>query len=188
VCAGTGDGGSGRQTFVEVGSALLEIRDRRLFREQGFTTFTDYCGQRWDFTPQRAVQRIQAAEVVETVRSLTAVAPTVASHTEALAPLRRDPEAMAGAWREAVASAGESADGAARVTTALVEEAVERRRVRAQAEAHAERAAAQAGAVAGHFTSLGDALPFDRFARADALTYLRSLPDGCVHLCVTSPP
>jgi hypothetical protein len=113
----------GRQTFVEVGLALLEIRARRLFRELGFTTFTDYCRQRWDFTPQRAVQLIQAAEVVETVRNLTAVAPAVASHAEALAPLRHEPEAMADAWREAVASAGEPGGGPARVTTALVESA-----------------------------------------------------------------
>jgi DNA modification methylase len=182
----------GRQAFVEVGLALLEIRARRLFRELGFTTFTDYCRQRWDFTPQRAVQLIQAAGVVETVRSLTAVAPAVASHAEALAPLRHEPEAMADAWREAVASAGGPGSGGpggpVRVTTALVEEAVERRRARGQADAHAERASAQAGAVAGHVASLGDGLPFDRIARADALTYLRSLPDGCAHLCVTSPP
>jgi hypothetical protein len=178
----------GRQTFVEVGLALLEIRARRLFRELGFATFTDYCRQRWDFTPQRAVQLIQAAEVVEAVSTLTGDAPTVARHAEALAPLRHDLEAMAGARREAVASAGEQGSGPARVTTALVEEAVERRRTRGQAEAHAERAAAQVGAVAGHVTSLGDGLPFDRIERAGALTYFRSLPDGCAHLCVTSPP
>ena len=46
----------GRQTFVDVGLALLEIRHRRLFREQGFATFTDYCRQRWQFTPVRAVR------------------------------------------------------------------------------------------------------------------------------------
>ena len=42
---------TGTQTFVEVGNALLEIRKRRLYREQGYKTFEDYCwdgGTEWD--------------------------------------------------------------------------------------------------------------------------------------------
>ena len=36
----------GLKTFVDVGNALLAIRDKRLYR-QGFGTFEDYCKDRW---------------------------------------------------------------------------------------------------------------------------------------------
>src|SRR6476660_8234750 len=36
----------GIQTFVEVGNALLEIRESRLYRGQ-YSTFEEYCRTRW---------------------------------------------------------------------------------------------------------------------------------------------
>ncbi len=53
----------GLQTFVDVGTALLEIRDTRLYR-QAFGTFEEYCRDRWGFTRMRASQMIAAAQVV----------------------------------------------------------------------------------------------------------------------------
>jgi hypothetical protein len=35
---------SGLRTFVEVGEALMEIRDQRLYQD---ATFEDYCRERW---------------------------------------------------------------------------------------------------------------------------------------------
>lgn len=58
----------GLQTFVEVGNALLEIRDSRLYREQ-YPTFEEYCRERWNFTRMRASQLIAAAEVVSNVNN-----------------------------------------------------------------------------------------------------------------------
>ena len=43
----------GLATFVEVGEALSEIRDARLYRES-HTTFEAYCRERWGFTDRRA--------------------------------------------------------------------------------------------------------------------------------------
>jgi site-specific DNA-methyltransferase (adenine-specific) len=53
----------GRQTFVEVGRALTDIRDRRGYRLSGFTSFEEYLQQRWGWTRQRGYQLIQAAEI-----------------------------------------------------------------------------------------------------------------------------
>src|SRR5262245_29388958 len=53
----------GLQTFVEVGAALFEIREQRLYREQGFTTFEEYCRKRWQWSKTHANRQIQAAEV-----------------------------------------------------------------------------------------------------------------------------
>ena len=58
------------QSFVDVGTALLRIRDERLYREKG-ATFEAYCRSEWGFSHQRASQLIEAAAVV---RSLPAPA------------------------------------------------------------------------------------------------------------------
>lgn len=53
---------AGFDTFVAVGTALMAIRDARLYREE-FATFEDYCQQRWDMSRPRAYQLIEAANV-----------------------------------------------------------------------------------------------------------------------------
>ncbi len=53
----------GLTTFVEVGSALMEIRDRKLYLGQ-YKTFDAYCRGRWGFQRTRAYQLMSAAEVV----------------------------------------------------------------------------------------------------------------------------
>lgn len=58
----------GKQTFVEVGLALAEIRERKLYRRD-YDTFEAYCQERWGWTRVRAHQLIQAAQVVEALPS-----------------------------------------------------------------------------------------------------------------------
>lgn len=84
----------GLATFIEVGQALLEIRDSRLYRES-HGTFEDYCRERWGFSRQRGHQLIEAAEVSTVV--------DVANEAQAreLAPLKDNPDQMAEAWSEA---------------------------------------------------------------------------------------
>lgn len=53
---------AGRKTFAEVGVALAEIRDFRLYRSD-YTTFEDYCRKKWGWQRQRAYELIAAAEV-----------------------------------------------------------------------------------------------------------------------------
>jgi hypothetical protein len=56
---------SGLKTFVEVGAALLEIRDRRLYQKQGFDTFENYCRERWGWGRNYVNKQIAAAGVVQ---------------------------------------------------------------------------------------------------------------------------
>jgi hypothetical protein len=35
---------------IDVGLALLEIRDQRLYREAGYRTFEEYCKERWGWS------------------------------------------------------------------------------------------------------------------------------------------
>jgi hypothetical protein len=60
----------GLNTFREVGQALIEIRDSKLYRS-AHATFADYCEKRWGFSDSRARQLISAAKVAETVTNVT---------------------------------------------------------------------------------------------------------------------
>lgn len=79
----------GLATFVEVGQALAEIRDRRTYRET-HGDFDSYCRERWGFSRRRADQQIEAAR---TVASLGTTVPTPPPANEAQArELARVPE------------------------------------------------------------------------------------------------
>src|SRR6478672_11296588 len=54
---------NGMRSFVEVGTALLAIRDKRLWRGVS-ETFEGFCQVRWGFSRRRADQLIDAASIV----------------------------------------------------------------------------------------------------------------------------
>lgn len=57
----------GLKTFVDVGNALLAIRDKRLYRKSPPITFEEYCQERWSLERRRAYQLIDAAVVVNNI-------------------------------------------------------------------------------------------------------------------------
>lgn len=92
----------GQQTFIEVGLALAEIRDSRLYRE-AFATFEDYCRGRWGWGASHARNLIGSAEAIAEMASATIVAlPSVANEGQAreLAKIK-DPEIRAAVWEQA---------------------------------------------------------------------------------------
>lgn len=88
----------GLQTFYEVGDALQEVRDRRLYRDAGYGTFEDYCSDRWGISRSRAYRLMDAAEVV----GLLPIGDIPANEAQAreLVPLKDDEEAVLEVWRE----------------------------------------------------------------------------------------
>ena len=54
----------GWNTFIEVGRALSEIRDQKLYREQ-FKTFESYCKHHFGYSRSHAYRLIGAADVIE---------------------------------------------------------------------------------------------------------------------------
>ncbi len=54
----------GLASFVEVGEALMEIRDSRLYRDT-HGTFEDYCRARWHISRDYAYKQIRAAKVAQ---------------------------------------------------------------------------------------------------------------------------
>ncbi|MDP9438820.1 MAG: hypothetical protein M3P49_08760 [Actinomycetota bacterium] len=88
----------GLQTFVEVGNAIREIRDSRLYK-QSHETFEDYCRERWGWSDSRARQLIGAAGAVETVTTVTVPGPANERMARELAPLaKEDPETARRVW------------------------------------------------------------------------------------------
>ena len=79
----------GLQTFVDVGTALLTIRDKRLYREQ-YDTFEDYCQKQWRLARRRAYQLMDAAQVVQNVKNFSHL-PERESHAAPLATLTSTP-------------------------------------------------------------------------------------------------
>jgi hypothetical protein len=90
----------GLQTFIEVGRALIEIRDERLYRA-AFPTFEAYCKGRWGFSARRGRQLMQAAEIG------TVVPVTNEAQARELAPIRKDEAKVVEAFQEAKALAKE---------------------------------------------------------------------------------
>lgn len=107
----------GLTTFVEVGRALLAIRDGRKYRAAGFDTFEAYCRQRWELSRRRAYQLVDAAEIAQAVCTVVHTPlPSSERQVRPLAPLKDDPAAVAEAWATAVEESDGQVPTAAKVT------------------------------------------------------------------------
>jgi hypothetical protein len=93
----------GLGTFVDVGRALLEIQQHRLYRAAGYRTFADYVARRWDLSAAHAYRQIEASKVVD-ILSPIGEKPLPANEAQAreLAPLVDDPDAVRAVWAETV--------------------------------------------------------------------------------------
>ena len=107
----------GQRTFVEVGEALAEIREQRLYRET-HETFDAYCHDRWGMSRVHAHRTIEAAETVAALP--IGNAPRSESVARELAPLKASPDRLKDAWGEVVEEYG------ARPTAAQVRQVVAR--------------------------------------------------------------
>ncbi len=88
----------GQKTFVEVGTALCEIRDRRLYRKD-FISFEGYCQTRWGWSRQRSSQLIGASQLMEKLPPTLAA--SVENERDARALLPLEPKEQKQAIREA---------------------------------------------------------------------------------------
>jgi hypothetical protein len=105
----------GQQTFVEVGHALMEIRDRGLYRDVlGYETFEQYCKERWEFNRAHAYRLIDSAKVIENVSPIGDIKPTTESQARPLTKL--EPQQQQVAWEKAVQTAPDGKVTAAHVS------------------------------------------------------------------------
>jgi hypothetical protein len=105
--------------FYEVGRALMEIRDKGLYRDVlGYDTFEAYCKGRWDLSRPRAYQLIDAANIERNLSTIVDK-PQTESQTRPLAKLQ--PEQQRTAWQKAVETAPEGKVTAAHVSKVVKE-------------------------------------------------------------------
>jgi hypothetical protein len=87
--------------YYEAGVALLAIRDEKLYLKD-YENFEDYCRDRWGLERRRAYQIMEAAQVVEDVKSFSHLP---ANDFQARELGKAPPEKRAEAWQRAVDTA-----------------------------------------------------------------------------------
>lgn len=85
-------------TFIEVGSALMRIRDGRLYKES-HDTFEAYCKERWGMSPRHANRLVESADVV---MSLGPIGPKPTSEAVARPLASLPPEKREEVWNKAL--------------------------------------------------------------------------------------
>jgi hypothetical protein len=99
---------NGFSKFLEVGNALLEIQARKLYLDDDYATFEQYCAKRWSISRSQAYRMIQAAEVVgHLAEGQNLPLPIHEAQTRVLAKLK-EPEAIRAVWEEVVDEYGET--------------------------------------------------------------------------------
>jgi hypothetical protein len=151
--------------FIEAGTALLKIRDAKLYRAS-YSTFEAYCRNRWGFGRIHAHRLIGASGVAE---NLLPTGNIPANEAQARPLVGLAPDQQRDAWTEAVATAP---DG--KVTAAHVKAAVEARYV-TRASPAADPPAGSPPRGPGYEVMQGDAERLD-------------FPDESFDLVLGSPP
>lgn len=123
----------GLSNFIEVGEALAEVRDSKLYRIE-HDTFENYCRKKWGMTRQNASLLIGASKVTAELSSTLDSAPTSVRQATPLTKLET-PEQQREAWTTAV----EASDG--KPTAKHVEAAVDEIKSREEAPAPKEEEA-----------------------------------------------
>ena len=107
---------SGLKSFVEVGKALIAIRDEELYSDD---TFEAYCKRRWGFAKSRAYQLMEASRVVENVSTIVEIQPQNEGQARVLSEIK-DPDQQIEVWSRAVETAPKDGDGTPHITAAHV--------------------------------------------------------------------
>jgi len=99
----------GLNAFIDVGNALLAIRDDKLYRER-YITFDDYCRERWNIARAHAYRLMDSAQVIGNLSPIGDTIPANEAQARPLAKLRdesgvMDVELQKQVWQEAVATA-----------------------------------------------------------------------------------
>ena len=94
------------RAFYEVGSALLEIRESRLYRNT-HETFEDYCKERWDMTRMYAHYLIESKAVIDNLQNVNNCLQIPVNESQARPLTRLAAPLQIEAWKKAVETAPE---------------------------------------------------------------------------------
>ena len=112
------------RSFVDIGDALLEIRESRLYRDE-HTTFERYCQERWNITKSRANQLISASRLVQNLESSDSAGVLPSSESVARELQRVEGTRVGDVWNRVVETAPVGSNNEAVVTARHVRETIE---------------------------------------------------------------
>jgi hypothetical protein len=125
----------GLQTFLDVGGALVEIRESKLYMPE-YKTFEAYCKKRWGMSVRHAYRLMDAAAVAENVSNWSQIQPASESQVRPMTGL--EPDAQREVWDRATEAAG-GQPTAQQVEAALIENLEKLVEVGAVSEKEAEK-------------------------------------------------
>jgi hypothetical protein len=91
--------------FYEIGQALKEIRDLRLYKQALFNTFEAYARSRWDIGRSQAYRLIDAYSVINNLSPIGDRLPGNETQTRPLVPL--SPPEQRKIWKDFLSTGGE---------------------------------------------------------------------------------
>jgi len=91
----------GLKSFIEVGEALLEIKQNKLYKEQ-YKTFSEYCEQRWGFSIRQSQRYISALKVVQNIQESDPEVALPISERQIRSLGSLAPEEQYQVWKEAI--------------------------------------------------------------------------------------
>ncbi|WP_414573792.1 hypothetical protein [Nostoc sp. CCY 9925] len=116
------------RAFFEAGKALIELRDRRLYRST-HKTFDEYCLDRFGYNRSRSYQLVDAAVVVDNLQKCPQIVDILPTAEGQVRPMTKlEPQEQQEAWLKAV----ELADGkvpTGRIVKDVVQRIMERTKV-----------------------------------------------------------
>jgi hypothetical protein len=77
-----------RRSFYQIGKALREIRDERLYRELLYDTFEQYLKKRWDMGRSQAYRLIEASRVIDNLSPIGDILPQNEAQSRPLRKLK----------------------------------------------------------------------------------------------------
>ena len=133
----------GLASFIEVGNALIEIRDAKMYGSE-YSNFEDYCDKRFGISRGRAYQLIAATKTVKDLSTIVSASllPVTETHVRALQNATSDPKQQSKILKKAAKDAPKGKDGKPKITAAAIKKAA------AASDPEADRKAAIMGAQA----------------------------------------
>ena len=110
---------AGLEAFFDVGRALLEIRDSRLYRVT-HATFEEYCRERWDMSRARAYQLIASHGVVMQLQQEMPDAPMPSCESHARTLSRVAPRERPRVWLDTIKAAKLGEPDASAITSKMI--------------------------------------------------------------------
>ncbi|MBD2534179.1 hypothetical protein H6G97_33475 [Nostoc flagelliforme FACHB-838] len=94
------------RAFFEAGKALIELRDRRLYRST-YKTFDEYCLDRFGYNRSRSYQLVDAAVVVDNLQKCPQIVDILPTAEGQVRPMTKlEPQEQQEVWLTAVELAG----------------------------------------------------------------------------------